>query len=112
MSEFKVGQRVRIISAFDSMFLRTGDIGTVVAIDSDGDVWARWENPLQTSHDNVWCSMPRRLEIIDEDKERLIASAPELLEALRDAAQALSDAGVYGGALDRAIDAIAQATGE
>jgi hypothetical protein len=55
---FAVGDRVRAIfvSAENKEFIRQGDTGTVKHIESDGDLWVKWDNPADSDQQDCgWC---------------------------------------------------------
>lgn len=61
-----VGKYVRYVVS-ESNYIRQNDVGIIVEVDSDGDYWVRWLNPLEDQSQSTryaWCAGPSQVEFV------------------------------------------------
>lgn len=62
-----IGKYVRYVVS-ESKYIRQNDVGIIVEVDSDGDYWVRWLNPLEDQSNSIrhaWCTTPSHLEFVE-----------------------------------------------
>lgn len=57
--KFKIGDTVKNARFDNSDFCRPGDVGKVVSIDADGELWVIWNDPYDHDQGDLgWCIAP------------------------------------------------------